>query len=208
MANRGRPANTLPRMQRGPTAEEVLMAEAEGAGVIETEEDINAALGDSEDRLEGEDYGTVRHTTPGLVQVYKLQANGVWKPVPVPVKNLNDQFRQGARANCPLCNTRTCDGLNGCEGKEKVAVMLCPVCEKVFYDDPKAAERAGQNRMLSAANREMLVDSDDTDGLKTPQARLKAKRDRHIVAYHPQEGMAMGIHSSDALPSREFVGAQ
>lgn len=184
------------------------MAEAGAVGLIETEEDINEALGSDTERLEGEDYGTVSHTTPGLVQVYKRQANGTWQPRNVPVKNLSDQFRQGARANCPLCNTRTCDGMNGCAGKEKVAVILCPVCSKVLYDNPGAAEAAGQRRLLSEANREMLVEGGEDDSLTTPQARLRAKRDRHIVAFHPEEGMAMGLRGSDTLPSRDFAGVQ
>ena len=100
---------------------------------------------------------------------------------------------EGWRSTCPFCNTNHEDSdlpisdPNACPAKEKVAVMLCPVCGDRQTDDRVPVSREA----VTVEGEEVLVA--DFDSLATPQERLQQKLRIHMWMRHPARAEMSGL---------------
>ncbi len=172
-----------------PSAEAILLAQTQSTAPQVTTEDL-AAVVDRETM--GDDRGTVSHTKPGLVRVYKPTQYG-YKPRMIPATNLAQALKGGFLAHCPDCNPRgidgedCADGINDCPVRAKRFYRTCPVpaCGKNVYDYQQDAEEDGDQD-------EMKI-RDDAYRQATPELRTQALMDRHMLGVHPNEAAAAGI---------------
>lgn len=168
--------------------EQVLQAITEGAGNQETIEDIYTLT--ETERDDPKDRGTVTHSTPGKVRVFKPMADGSYAPKDIPRQNLGFVLREGWKAKCPACKRAECTGRpNECPARESVGFRRCPleVCGKAIFDNPVALAQA--QRKTTDPNE--IVD--DAYVKATPAQRTRALLDRHILAYHPSEAAFLGV---------------
>lgn len=171
-----------------------------------TKEDIYQVAGSDEDRARRQtgDVGIIEHTTDAMVTMWKPLNNGFgdYLPRPIPVSNIKMCFDNGWQAVCPKCGTADCsEDPNSCAGRGLTMYRLCPECNKRVYDnkfaqldaiaemldaDPEAeAERAEQE--------DLALIKDDAYLASTPESRTKARLDRHMLAYHPEEAASRGL---------------
>lgn len=169
-----------------PSAEQVLLAKSQDTPAIHTEEDLAAVAG--KDVTQG-DSGTVTHTTPGKVRVYKPTPYG-YRAREIPVTNYSNALRNGFRAECPDCGGQCGDGINDCPVREKRAYRMCPIpgCGKKVYDYERTEIEAAKG---DAGDPHMI--QDDAYIEATPQLRTKAALDKHMLGRHPIEAAAAGI---------------
>jgi hypothetical protein len=163
---------------QGPSAEALLLAQAQAKPSVVTTENITE---DKED-------GNVTHTKPGLVRVYKPTAYG-YKARYIPATNVPMALSNGFLARCPDCGGECGDGPNDCPNRPKRMYRTCPVpqCGKKIFDyEPKEIE-ALENDADPMAIR------DDSYMQSTPELRTKAVLDKHMLMRHPNEAAAAGI---------------
>jgi len=170
----------------GPSAEQLLMAKAEGTPAVQTREDLADVV--DKDVLQ-DDSGHVDHTKPGRVAVYKPTPLG-YRRRDIPVTNLGMALRNGFLPKCPDCGGECGYGMNDCPGRPKRLYRVCtiPGCGHRVYD-------------FQAVSAEEIVENPDDPSLiqddaylnSTPESRTKAMMDKHKLARHPTEAAAEGI---------------
>lgn len=126
---------------------------------------------------------------PGKVTVYKPTPSG-YIPREIPRGMLEMALANGFLPRCPDCNgTHASTSPNACPGRPKLAFRICPIpgCSKRVFDYLfKAPEGAPVE-----AEEGLVVDTAYSD--TTPATRTKTAMDRHIMAYHPGEGLTIGV---------------
>lgn len=146
---------------------------------------------------------SITHTRPGKVRVYKLTPSG---SVPILVSVQSLVGREGVlnspnySAVCFDCGSDQCgEGQNACPGRPPRKFRVCPIqtCGKRVYD-PKPTGRYLQTDGMSRE----AADDEDESAIKdeaydqsTPEIRTKVLLDRHIVGYHEQEAIALGLRA-------------
>ncbi len=172
-----------------PSAEAMLLAKAQGTPPQQTTEELSAVI---DKETMGGDRGTIDHTKPGLVRVYKPTAYG-FKPRRIPVTNLAQALKGGFLPHCPDCNPRGIDGedcgdgINDCPAREKRAYRVCPIpqCGKQIYDY--------QQDIAGEQDEDAMRIDDDAYMQATPALRTKSVLDKHMLSLHPNEAAAAGI---------------
>lgn len=172
-----------------PSAEQILIAQAQATAPQVTSEDLRDVV---DKETMGDDKGSVSHTKPGLVRVYKPTPYG-YKAREIPVTNLAQALKGGFLAHCPDCNAAGIDGQdcgdapNDCPSREKRMYRTCPVpqCGKKVYDYLQDVEVAEDDDPMKIV--------DDAYLQSTPELRTKSVLDKHMLALHPNEAAAAGI---------------
>ena len=183
-----------------PSAEQMLISQAQATAPQVSTQDLSDVM---EKGALGDDKGTVSHTKPGKVRVYKPTPYG-YRAREIPVTNLSQALKGGFLPHCPDCNAAgipaaDCgDGPNDCPNREKPMYRKCPV--------PPCGEEV--DGYLQASEIMDEVDAmklrDDADEQSTPALRTKSVLDKHMLVLHPNEAAAAGI----VAPSqRTLVGA-
>ena len=126
-----------------------------------------------------------------------------WESREVPSTNIRLCISNGARYDCGDCDDDCSPDpmnpqYNNCPGREKFATRQCPVCGKLVYD---FAARSVNADLIATAdiNPSRAADADGTliddhsYEAATPALRTKADLDRHIVAYHLEYAMSIGL---------------
>lgn len=141
--------------------------------------------------------GTITHRSAPLVLLYAPTDHG-FVPTTVPAGNVLDCLKRGFSAVCPDCgrdNCRVNGDQNDCPAIEARKFAWCPVGRhKRIYDPLPPRRKDGRAAAVAVA---VVVDENEValpqyDGL-APEARIKARMDQHLLAYHPEEAAAMGL---------------
>jgi len=122
---------------------------------------------------------------------------GVRKDVGLPM--VKTMHSIGYTLTCPLCGARNCGGLLGdCSSKPAVAWDQCPVigCGHIIRDTQYADDET-PDRQLPEGERISV-----TAGATTPEKRLHALMERHMLFAHPREAVLYGFERS----RREVLG--
>ncbi len=175
----GRKANVT----HGPSDEALLLARAQATPSVVTKDNL-----EGEEVTDG-DSGTVTHTKPGLVRVYKPTPFG-YKARYIPATNVTAALNNGFLGKCPDCNGECGDGPNDCPERPKRMYRTCPVpqCGKQIFD----YEQKDIDALEDDAEDPMAI-RDDAYMQSTPQLRTKAVLDKHMLIRHPNEAAAAGI---------------
>ncbi len=172
-----------------PSPEQMLIAQAQQAAPQVSRQNLTEVV---DKETMGDDRGSVSHTRPGLVRVYKPTPYG-YKPRTIPVTNLGQALKGGFLPHCPDCNPGGLEGQdcasgpNDCPAREKRMYRVCPVpqCGKKIYDyQQQVATELGEDSMRV---------EDDAYMQSTPELRTKAVMDKHMLGLHPNEAAAAGI---------------
>lgn len=156
--------------------------------------------------------GKVTTNHPARVPLW-FKGLHAYMPRLVAAGGVAEAIRAGAFDYCPDCGMRDCgllpDGrpsgnVNACPAREnKVAFSRCPVCSKRVFDPGAAAMQQ------PTEDGEIVVES---YGNLPPEARIKARAQQHILAYHPEEASAYGItpqtprdRIAGSAPARELA---
>lgn len=193
-----KPAATKAAPNRRPRSSEAAVIAREANRREETAGRVTTEDGD----------GTVIHTRPGTMTLYKPTERNGWIPRTVSASAIGMLFKQGWQEFCPDCQGHHTDRKgnittdpNACTARPGVAVRICPVDGKRIYD----------NMSLSAAIAEAddyeddpNVIHDDPYAASSPEQRTKLKLDLHLWVRHPEWAQANGV---PPLPSafREMV---
>lgn len=183
-----------------PSPEQMLISKAQATAPQVSTQDLSEVM---DKETMGNDRGTVSHTKPGKVRVYKPTPYG-YKAREIPVTNLAQALKGGFLAHCPDCNAagipgKDCgDGPNDCPNREKRAYRKCPVpqCGKKIYDYLQDIEETGEDDDMKI--------NDDAYAQSTPELRTKSVMDKHMLVLHPNEAAAAGIV---APAQRTLVGS-
>lgn len=166
-----------------PTKRQVLAAQSKNRMAEVT----NESYEDEETRSESMGAATT-HTGPGLVRLYAPTPYG-WKPLAVPVSNLDVCLDGGYRIDCGNCGGQ-CDGAdeNGCPAVAARMFRRCPVCQKRVFDPGRDAEREEET-----GERDPNEIVDDAYIRSTPESRTRRRLDLHMLAFHKEEAGEAGI---------------
>lgn len=183
-----------------PSAEQMLISQAQATAPQVSTQDLSDVM---EKGALGDDKGTVSHTKPGKVRVYKPTPYG-YRAREIPVTNLSQALKGGFLPHCPDCNTAgipgaDCgDGPNDCPNREKRMYRVCPVpqCGKKIYDYLQDIEVTDEDDAMKIR--------DDAYEQSTPELRTKSVLDKHMLVLHPNEAAAAGIV---APAQRTLVGS-
>lgn len=204
---RGREAAAARRDGLTPTAEQMLIAAAQG-NVAMTNEDIFTMQAAGTDgrptavaqREPEHQAATITHQTAGKVRVYKPTPQG-YSPRIVPASNLPMLIRAGWLAACPDCGRANCSvngDLNDCPAREPRRFRTCPIstCRKRIWDPIAIGQvefdEEGHERDPNEIN-------DGAYDLSTPETRTLAMWRAHMLAFHPQESPTYGVYA-DRVP--------
>lgn len=170
----------------GPSAEALLLAQAQATPAIHTKENLVDVVGEE---VTQNDTGTVTHTKPGKVRVYKPTPYG-YKAREIPSTNYPMAMRSGFLPNCPDCGGQCGDGINDCPVRTKRAYRICPIpqCGKKIHDYEQSEIDATEGDPDDP-----MVIRDDAYMQSTPELRTKAVMDKHMLQLHPNEAAAAGI---------------
>ena len=181
----------------------------------------NAPIQDSIDPFEDEETRAsgaavkVSRSGYGWLPVYKLTPNGVVR-IRVAVQSINQVLNSpGYAAECFDCGRDDClfvtevpgeVSTNICAGKAKRQYRVCPVrsCRKPIYD-PQPTGAFKDDEFDHSARDDSDAIQDDAYNTSTPETRTKAALDIHVIGFHPQEAMEMGIHRQAELPRMAIV---
>ena len=88
---------------------------------------------------------------------------------------------------------------------------ICPVitCKKRIYDPMSTGARKTDDE-FDHTNREVntndpMLIQDEMSVASTPQTRTRTMMEMHIIGYHPQTAMEMGIGKAPELPRLAVV---
>ncbi len=164
---------------QGPSEEALLLAQAQGKPSVVTTDNIS----------EEDETGTVTHTKPGLVRVYKPTPFG-YKARYIPATNVPMALKNGFLARCPDCGGECGDGANDCPQRPKRMYRTCsvPQCGKKIFDFEQQEIDA-----LEGDQNDPMAIRDDAYMQSTPELRTKAVMDKHMLLIHPNEAAAAGI---------------
>jgi len=134
--------------------------------------------------------GRIEHTAPKKIRLYAASEHG-WLPRIVPVTNVRMCLKNGMRTHCGDCGRINCmanGDINDCPGRAQRAFARCPVCAKKVFDPlPLNAAATSESE---AEEGEVVI---DRYASLPPKARIEAKLESHLQAWHPQEGRAYGV---------------
>jgi hypothetical protein len=164
------------------------MLATESTRTVETNEEISGQDIDGE-KVKG---ASVAHTTSGRVLLWQPTRQSRWIPKTVSAGNIRENFDMGWRTECGNCGTThniEADpiggaDLNACPALEPLAVAYCPVCGGKFIDPGEEEKRNVQRDPNAIA----LYDK-----VASPETRLKAILDLHVLSYHKNDAAAYGI---------------
>lgn len=152
-------------------------------------EDLYALTG--AERVETIKGGSVSHRGPQRVVMYDSQG----RPSYVTTNNLLESRGGGLRLTCPLCGSEHAnpDDPNSCPAQEKLKWGRCPMpqCGKRIHDD-----------LREGTVTEQLGDDPNQVALaftSTPESRIKARVEQHVVVYHPRLAQEMGLMRPDLV---------
>lgn len=131
---------------------------------------------------EGDDSYVTTRERPARLWMYSPE--GVRKAIPG--QDSAEAWRSGYRFTCPKCGTECGGILKDCPAVEAPAWMRCRVCGKILRDHQFADNLATPNPETPSGE-EIVLPADTT-----PQARLRAKERRHMLARHPSEAPMYG----------------
>lgn len=137
----------------------------------------------------------VTHVRPGRVVMFKQdrETGRVFRRI-VPAKNMLMNVRNGWLMRCPDCGTDCHPNPNECPDRKASGEFKlntrCPVCNKRFFDaGPLPVTAAGSND-AGFVQFDDLVDS--------PESRIRAMRDEHILGFHPSIARRMGLKDNQS----------
>lgn len=159
-----------------------------------TVEDVfNYASDEDRAKRGSKDTGSVEHTTADKVTMWKPLENGDWMPREVPVTHIEMNLKAGWAVQCPMCNTTDCSSdPNSCAGRPKRMLRRCPECRKRVYDEARGTPDVDPEDE-DAEERDPNEIADSAYANSTPETRTKARLDRHMLAYHPEQAAAYGL---------------
>lgn len=197
MPQQRRPANVMPRPAAATPSRRQIMLATESTRQVTTEEEIN----DGETREVLARGARVEHTTSSRVTVWQPTDNGRWVPKEISSTNLAENFEMGWRTECGNCMTThgieddpiAGADINACPAVPKLLVAYCPTCAKKVVD-PGMAQTAKGVRDENAV--------DLYQKQSTPETRLRAQMDLHILTYHPNDAAGYGIVDTRPVPGR------
>ena len=169
----------------GPSAEQMLIAQAQATPPVQTEQNLQEVAGD--DGMVKGARGGVSHTRPGRVAVYKPTPLG-YRRREIPVTNLGMALANGFLPKCPQCGGECGFGINDCPGRPKRAYRQCriPTCGHKVYDFQV-------EEMEDVETEDSMLIQDNAYLESTPALRTKAMLDKHMLVRHPTEAAAAGI---------------
>jgi hypothetical protein len=104
---------------------------------------------------------------------------------------------------CPLCQGEhaNLDDPNGCPSREPLKFTECPLCRVRQPDGSHRPKRIFDVRAVAMAE---TAESSDPNKIpmpftSTPESRIRAKYEHHIVTYHPRTAREQGIVINPAL---------
>ena len=183
-----------------PNSAQVLLAKR-GNETTEETQDLRAALGaaGAGADMHAGDQGSIAHVTPALVTVWKPGPQG-YRPVLVPSSNLSVVLDAGFLPYCPDCGRDECGGgVNDCPERTTRQFARCPICRKRVYDYAITAPVIPED----VQDPNEIVDLGYLE--PTPERRIRALLDQHMLAYHPREGAALGLRTQN--PAAPAAGA-
>ncbi len=150
---------------------------------------------------------TVSHVRPGRVRVWFLTPHG---SVPRWVSSqslggIEGVLSNGASPVCHDCGSDQCgETINDCPGRPKRQYRICPVgsCGKRVYDPKPTGKFLMQDGMASfedgdEVSHDDMVIQDDSYTAATTEIRTKVMLDLHIIGFHEQEAMQMGVRAPE-----------
>lgn len=148
--------------------------------------------------------GAVTHKGPKYITLYDREGRSRLIPAP----NLRVCLANGLSLRCPLCKGRHTDlGPNACPAQAKLMYTVCPVAEcnggnpKTIYDSRALVEADGKAGKAPGSERGQAENDDplrlDFGVPNTAEARVRARLEQHVLAYHPTHARIMGL-----LPTR------
>jgi hypothetical protein len=196
-----------PGARRGDSAQAVELTDEQLENLIEFDEEPvgegrhvrRSEQAVSEDEI---DYGQDRQvrlqvTAKEMAKRIMYSPNGVRKDIRLAM--VKTMHGIGYTLTCPLCGARNCGGLLGdCPSKPAVAWDQCPVigCGHLIKDT-QFSDYETPDRPLPEGQR-----ISTTDGATTPEQRLRALMERHMLFAHPREAVLYGFERS----RREVLG--
>lgn len=136
------------------------------------------------------------------VGVYKLTPTGCQR-VMVAAHSLAQVLRDGYSPVCFDCGTDTCPGgINDCPGRPPKKFRVCPVesCRKRIYD-PKPTGKFKEDEFSNAGRVAARDDANAIDDgaydTSTPETRTRAMLDMHIIGYHRDRAMELGLKAPE-----------
>jgi len=151
----------------------------------------------------------------GHATVYKLTPTGCVR-IAIAVQSIGSVLSTpGYAPECFDCGRDDClyvtqvrgeVSTNECEAKAARPYRACPVrsCRKPIYDSAPTGKFLSDEFDHSGRVIEGAID-DDEYNTSTPASRTKAAMDLHLIGFHPQEAMEMGIQKPRELPRMELV---
>lgn len=180
----------------GVTPQEMFQALYGGTNAEErVEQNINRALGDKAEFGDDEVRGTITHTTRKTVRVYKYhEADDRWYPRQVPRANIAELFKDPRHwlPFCPKCRTASCTSeVNSCRGVPAKKFARCPICRKKVPDRIMGDPPDDPDAAVAQATDPNQIDV----GLQgaTEIERIRTFLTTHMVAFHSQEAISMGL---------------
>lgn len=137
--------------------------------------------------------GNITQRREANVLMYFKNDAGLAMPRFIAAGTVPEAVQNGATDYCPDCGSKTCgltpDGKvsgdpNACFARDRTPFARCPICTRPVYD-PGVVERT-----------EPLEDGEVDLGPianSTPQTRLKAQVETHMLAFHRDEARLRGI---------------
>jgi len=181
--------------------------------LVETVEDLFAVEANRALRDEGDTPvtgGSVTHRSTPIVTLY-LPTDQGYSPRQVPATNVLMLLRSGWLDRCPDCHRPDCrlnGDLNDCPAVPKRQFAWCPVGRHKRIYDPTPPK--GVTVVLDAAADENEIVLDTYSNLP-PEARIRARLEQHLFAYHPEEASALGLRPQsprDRLAGAPQLGAE
>ncbi len=175
-----------------PTAEEVYLSHSMGQ-----EEVISRSVSNDGAVV------TFNHKSSALRVLYRPTTWG-WESVQVPASSIVLLLGAGMKVACGDCGGNCSpDPLaptpNACSARAKFATARCPLCMRLFHDFGARVIAAHVNLAapLQDEGSESTEINQEAYKLATPEARLKALTDQHILAYHPGDAATLGLDTPD-----------
>ncbi len=130
-----------------------------------------------------------------------------WESAVVPSSNVVFLLQSGMKTQCGDCGGNCSpDPMtptpNACPGREKFATSRCPGCRKVFYDFDSRVVEEHMNALVPQDEDEGTMINQEAYRGATPELRLKADSDQHIIAFHPTLAFRLGLISLSDLSQR------
>lgn len=149
----------------------------------------------------------------GKLPVYKLTSSGCQR-IYVAVQSLHEVLSHpNYAAVCFDCGEDDCcagknDTVNDCPGRAPRKFRICPIpsCRKKVYDNKPTGKFAMDEFDHSdRPNTDENAIQDDHYTESTPETRTKGQMDMHLIGFHPQEAMELGLSRPMETPRLAVV---